>query len=396
MKYKLFIILCLCYAAASRLRAQDLFPIKVAQYAQYTGEALPTELRRFAPDPEVEKRVVDILTVTGKSKNFDLVAANVKSVAVVVDVQMKRYILYSKRYFLEQEDDTYRVAMLAWAIGHHVSEHTLEKARYEAEQVATDEYAGFALFRSGRPQRLVEHLFRSDTNRLTLILKGFKKAEVSLLIAPGAGFADNNDGDAVPGLSEFPIPPPKPSAQDKLTELFGGCTTLGECNRRLRKALDKAGYYEKGYFYVKGGFALITRLEQTNEKGVSLSETNRWKAKPVREESFSVTAYLRSLLTAQPGYFRTFIFVVTATPFKADPNRRITKDDMEPWYGEGANVLPPKIAATRFEKGITQVEALVYEFKVQQAGTNGAQIKQSSLTGKQHLENAKILVSLRP
>ena len=50
---------------------------------------------------------------------------------------------------------------------------------------------------------------------------------------------------------------------------------LGQVDRKLRKALDDCGYVETSYFWVPGGFAAATRLEQINPDGTILPATGK-------------------------------------------------------------------------------------------------------------------------
>ena len=74
----------------------------------------------------------------------------------------------------------------------------------------------------------------------------------------------------------FPWPPPKASASSKVPDNFLRETEtkqiLHDIDRRLALALDKAGYFEKSYFSVPDGFALVTRLEQINADGTPKPE----------------------------------------------------------------------------------------------------------------------------
>ena len=376
--------------------------INATNRCQYTGADFSSNLSRLTPMDSVELMVKEILDNTGKERNFELIAANVKSAVAVVDGN-KRYLLYSRRHFVEQTDLTYRYGILAHEIGHHVNGHKLiNDPRRAIEEYEADYYMGYALFRVGRPRNLVATMasrfplvFAGDSvQRQKDILRGYDKSESSILAEGKSGFADDGSGSAVPGIPEMPFPPPSASATHPLTSYFASCKFLREVDAKICRALDAAGFYEKGYFYVKDGFAMVTAMEQFRSDGFSHSEANRWNSKPVREESFSIMGYLEAVFTAQPGHFRVFAFVATDEGFVFDKNRKFGPDDLPAWSREGANKLPPLIGNIPYNAQ-TRVEGFVYEIEVKEGGGKGFYITKSKLGGKTHFENAKILPNLR-
>ena len=145
--------------------------------------------------------------------------------------------------------------------------------------------------------------------------------------------------------------------------------------------------------FAKGGFALVTRMEQFNERtGAPKREELRWKAKPVRDEEFSVSGYIRSLFSTEPGYFRVFVFIVTAEPFNTR-NTAVSKDAASAWLDEGLNKLPKAIGDLKYDPANTNVTALIYEFRVKDTNSKGTLSTPSGLEGMQHLRAAKILQS---
>lgn len=402
MKSRLLQLICcaiLPYAGSGQITPLVINP---ANHCQYTGEELPTQFSRMTPMDSVELMVNEILQNTGKAnaKNFELIASNVRSAMAVADAG-KRYLLYSRRHFIENTDLTYRYAILAHEIGHHVNGHQLTPARREVEEYEADCYMGYALFRVGRPRNLVATLasrypaaFSGDSvQRQADILRGYDKAEASILAEPKAGLADDGTGTLLPGIPEMPFPPPLASATHPLSGYFGTCKYLRDVDAKLCRALEAVGYYEKGYFYVKDGFALVTRMEQMRGDGFSLSEANRWNSKPVREEEFSITGYLKAIFTSQPGFFRVFVFIATDEIFVPDKNRKVGSTEISAWSGEGANRLPAAIGNIPFSVQNSHVEAFVYEIEVKDGGS-AVYVKKSKIGGKANLENAKILANL--
>jgi hypothetical protein len=156
--------------------------------------------------------------------------------------------------------------------------------------------------------------------------------------------------------------------------------TLGNLNDALVSAMQTTGYYEKSYYAVPRGFALATRLEQIAEDGSSKMAPDRWSAGPPRVEHFS--EYLRALLTANPGYYRVVVFVVTDTPF-AETGAPVSESEAEKWLTSGANKLPAAIANSAFGQN-TVCTALIYEFE-RSAGSAPVLLEPSRLDAHTHL-----------
>jgi hypothetical protein len=164
--------------------------------------------------------------------------------------------------------------------------------------------------------------------------------------------------------SLLPWPPPNASTRAVIgPEFFRDLReghTLGDLNVILIEALVKAGYHGSSYFGVPYGFAIITRLEQTDEYGAPLDDDARWSAKIQLVKSFSIVGCLRALLTASPGYFRVITLVVSKEPFSSGDRMRL--DTLERWSQTGLNVLPKKVQALPYTEDY-RVTALIYEFE---------------------------------
>lgn len=64
---------------------------------------------------------------------------------------------------------------------------------------------------------------------------------------------------------QFPWPPPKASATENLPNIFfskveNHVTRLDDVDTKINKALESCGYYDRSYFVVPDGYALVTRL----------------------------------------------------------------------------------------------------------------------------------------
>jgi len=375
----------------------------------YSGEALPKQLF-ILPTDTIKGLCEDILKATGTEQNFQILAANVPSATAIIDSNGIRYLLYSRKHFITNEDQAYQITVLAHEIAHHANKHTLQSERRETEEIEADEFTGFALYRMGVLRHSMDKVIPSPQNlpcppyckgeelnideKKQAILRGFNRGEASVIVSPHAAFEDDGSGNSIPGIPEFPFPPPEPSASYQLYPYFTGSKNLFDVEQKLRQALEACGYYEKRYFYVKNGFALITRIEQMQENGTPLME-NRWNPKPIREESFSLSGFISALFTSKPGYFRVFVFIATDEPFVTSTDRKITRDDAMAWLNQGCFKLPQQIGQIKFSAN-TSVVALVYEFQITEADRNKAkQSKPSALDCETHLRSSKILTALK-
>ncbi len=389
---------------------QEALSLSYTHYYSYSGEVIPDELYRF-DGGDTDVMIQSIVEATGIDQNFTAIACNVSSI-IVARNGSQRYILYNRLFLLKQPFDVYRYVLLAHAIGHHANQHQLWpesggnpsarlEALREAEELAADEFAGFALFHLNIPEAVLDGLpLRvplgheiDPLEREEAMRRGYRRAEALLLLAPSAAYYDNGQGDAVPGIPEFHLPAPRPSASYDLTNLFQGSRQMGQIAQRIKGALDDCGYYEHQYYFVEGGFAMVTRIEQFNQDGSSMNEPARWSANPVRDENFDWTDYLRSLFTSDPGRFRVFVFLVTDIPWTTNPSREISRQQAENWLSEGANQLPLGIRQQSVSPG-TAVTALVYEFLVEE-GTGDARLSlPSELSSRTHMLQSYIYSNL--
>ena len=162
----------------------------------------------------------------------------------------------------------------------------------------------------------------------------------------------------------LPWPPPPPSTQVVLahTVLFRATSggTLHDADVVLTSALDAAGYSDRSYFSVPGGFAIVTRIEQTQSDGTPMQPPARWSMKSLEPNPFDIVAQLKLFVTAPPGYFQIWAFVVTDEPFPAD-GRPLGRNAMMKLLYSGDNRLPAQFAQSAVSAS-TQCTVLVYEF----------------------------------
>jgi len=129
----------------------------------------------------------------------------------------------------------------------------------------------------------------------------------------------------------------------------------------LEDSLSHAGYVEESFYFVPGGFALVTRLEQIEADGKPKPEAVRWLPSVPRRGVFSLGDYLSMLFRANPGYYRVIVFVVTDVPF-VQGDDVTTRELAAQWLREGASNLSEPFDRQPFTLRTTCV-ALIYEFE---------------------------------
>lgn len=221
---------------------------------------------------------------------------------------------------------------------------------------------------------------------------------------PGIGSGGSPAGSApiqaspvpVVELPVFPWPPPKASSQVVLgIRRPPGAVRFGDIDTLLTAALMRGGYVERSYFAVPGGFALVTRLEQTYANGRPKPEPERWAVTVSPLSEFTLEEYLKALLTANPGYYRVLVFVINDVPF-SQTDKAVSRDEALGWLREGFNTLPLSVAVRPYSDQ-HRCTALVYEFEQPEAAKKTTVMKlPGRLTAKTHLERAALWATLVP
>jgi hypothetical protein len=190
--------------------------------------------------------------------------------------------------------------------------------------------------------------------------------------------------------SLLPWPPPDASARavigpEYFTKHIGANVTLGDIDRALTGALVKTGYYGSSYFGVPRGFAIVTRIEQTDGYGLPLKDKARWSATIEPIKSFSLIGYIRALLTSPPGHFRVLALIVSSEPFSSSGDR-MRIDTIERWSRTGFNVLPMEVKELPYTEAY-RVTVLVYEFEKLSDREHPNVSIPGSLSAATHLKN---------
>ncbi|MFL6236429.1 MAG: hypothetical protein ACJ76N_25085 [Thermoanaerobaculia bacterium] len=161
----------------------------------------------------------------------------------------------------------------------------------------------------------------------------------------------------------------------------------------MSNALDDAGYNEKSYYSVPDGFALVSRLEQIDADGTSKPLPARWAADVGPLQNFSLNRYLQALFTANPGFFRVLVFVVTPHPF-SQTKVKVQREEAMEWLSAGLNQLPEEIGGVELSSRYS-CTALIYEFEQPRSRGSVVLKRPSHLTGQIHLQKAKLWNAMR-
>jgi hypothetical protein len=193
-------------------------------------------------------------------------------------------------------------------------------------------------------------------------------------------------------LKRFPWPPPNFSARTTIhNDIFTNAKKLMDVNNILNDALNKNGYYDKSYYQIPDGFALVTRIEQIDKDGYSLEIPDRWNIKTVSDLSFNLASYLKALFFSNTGYFRIIVFAVTDVPY-TQSGSKISREEAELWLNNGYDKLPKEIGNYRFSEDYL-CTALIYEFKKPES-SDAILLIPSNHTGTEHLIKSKLRASL--
>ncbi len=197
----------------------------------------------------------------------------------------------------------------------------------------------------------------------------------------------------------FPWPPPNASTDKVIPSEYlrapGRQTSLNDIAKRLAGTLESAGYDEKSYYYVPGGFVLVTRIEQINPDGTPKKPPKRWAIDMSPPPIFSLKSYLHALFTAQEGRFRIIAFVVTSELF-GQGKVGIRREEAIAWLRRGTKILPVEIGELPYSD-VHYCTALIYEFEQKTRDHEPIFTNPSELPAQKHLEKAllwKALVAL--
>jgi hypothetical protein len=103
---------------------------------------------------------------------------------------------------------------------------------------------------------------------------------------------------------------------------------------------------------------------------------------------------LKLLFTANPGYYRIIVFIVTSHPFNQDAKQTITHEEAENWLLEGDLKLPKSIGEMPYTREHI-CTALIYQFeRPNSAEEKTIFVNPSPVPGKLHLAKSGLFKGL--
>jgi hypothetical protein len=349
------------------------------------------------------------LELSGAQVDFSVRAANVPDVASA-ESGNQRLLLYNQFIldrFEKADRKDWRVALqIAHQIGHLASHHQFVlEARLRTEtEIEADRFAGYLLYRLGAMPNDIKSaskiflesqrnaVYPNPDTRASAVTEGWHdgKAEEG----GGTGF-EPGDEENIPKLPSWP--PPRASANaDVPRDLLIHSQTrprLMDVAGRLLAALDSAGYAERSFYAVPGGFALVSRIEQIYPDGRPKEGDNRWPVKVEPPRVFSLTSYFRALFTSAPGFYRVIAFIVTNRPLVQVPEAARFQSPRD-WVWSGANKVPTTIGFMDYTSEVS-CTALIYEFHQVSKGSSAVLQMPGELPGRTHLERSSLMRFLK-
>ena len=167
--------------------------------------------------------------------------------------------------------------------------------------------------------------------------------------------------------------------------------TLGSAAQRLEGAFDTAGYGERSYYSIPGGFALVSRIEQIRPDASSVDAPARWAVETATVRAGFID-HIRALFNAPPGFYRVIVFTVTDQDFAA-AGRAPTSAEARAWITSGSLRLPPDVGSRPYSAQ-HYTSALIYEFERRADRSEAGVRTPSNSPGRVHLEKTGIWQAL--
>ena len=199
--------------------------------------------------------------------------------------------------------------------------------------------------------------------------------------------------DAEVKINKFPVPVPPPSAETPPLSLkfVAGQEkhpiTFGDVEDSLSDLINAAGYDWRQFYDYPGGFAMVTRVEQTRPDWTPMPSPARWAVNVGSIKSWSIGEVIRRFSSAPSGYYQVIVFIVTDQPV-VTAAQQATYADLTSKLPPGADRLPQGISSRTASKG-TKCTVLIYEFK-KSDGQDAAVIVPGSLDARDHLQRTAL------
>jgi hypothetical protein len=186
--------------------------------------------------------------------------------------------------------------------------------------------------------------------------------------------------------------PPKATATVELPiNPSVGTLTLGHLSDMISKAMGKAGYERRSYFWLDKehapGFAIITHIEQIHADGTPVTR-GRWSFDLPSYEHFSIASFLKAMIKADPGNYRMIALVVSQVPFE-EKKEPITQDQVDVLNAG------PKFLARTADSEVTVTRdyhciAYVYEFERRTRNDDPVFKDSSDVSASAHLNSTPL------
>lgn len=163
-------------------------------------------------------------------------------------------------------------------------------------------------------------------------------------------------------MPSFPFPPPKASASHTFEQnVFSKAKNLYEVSELIEGALKKGGYYEKSYYKIPNGFALVTRMEKMKSDGSPAVDEERWNVNNNNTGSgFDLMSYFKSLFVAADGHYRIIVFMITPENMR-QTEEEMTMAEAKKYLTKGYSRLPSDFKNIPFTDDYS-CSALIYEW----------------------------------
>jgi hypothetical protein len=151
-----------------------------------------------------------------------------------------------------------------------------------------------------------------------------------------------------------------------------GAVTLGDAAARVASALRNAGYIDQHWFPIgvryEHGFAVTTRLEQTDDGGTPTLPVDRWPAEYADAVNLLWITRCQSPYLHRRGRYRALLVAFTDLHVRI-PGRPLRFDETTAMDGPGlpANAIPSR---RRVPAGY-RVGVYIYEYEAESARDNG-------------------------
>lgn len=193
------------------------------------------------------------------------------------------------------------------------------------------------------------------------------EASKRLFIRPGVSVGvDVGDSQNISsGKTTYPWPPPRPSARLVVPDVLITAAPipprrLGDMCAMLTRILNQADYWEYSIYPAPGGFAIVTRVERFKRDGTTPAPDERFILND-NLGHLSFSEYVKGLVFAPEGLYRTITFVVTDRIIDSY-SKELSRQSALDFVATGPSGLPDSTAGQGFTPRHS-ITVLIYEFR---------------------------------